>query len=378
MQSCYGPPEAMKTAIAAYTPNTTWMSNKDKPYYTRTGGGTSSATPQIAAAVALFLHKNREFIAQYITDAEDQWKKVELVRKALFDTAEKDTGYDSYYGNGILKANDMLNYEITVDKLPKDEVKLPEDSIGRSGIDDLFRMWRRRSRSEDDNDNQFDSNLREMIALEIEQLIVSNDEFQEFSINDGISLDLKKAILKSNKSSKFLKSIIGRGANSLLRSNNVNLPFLKPIHTANTEDYSMVTYWSNTDYEVNKIEVPNRYKGEIDQSFEIDFEDTVVNANRSLRASLPNIELGFSYDANNDSPIHLIQVELKDGSTKYKWVYANQVPDAQKRGNQTLEAFIPGGEQYISLSTDAQEGKRGIAGWLKKIGTKNKENLCSC
>jgi subtilisin family serine protease len=88
MQSCYGPREAMKTAVAAYTPNISWMDSEKGKMYKRTGGGTSSATPQIAAAAALFLHKNRVEIRKHIK-AGEEWKKIELVKQALFETAEK-------------------------------------------------------------------------------------------------------------------------------------------------------------------------------------------------------------------------------------------------------------------------------------------------
>src|SRR5690606_33502231 len=51
MQGNYGPESAMKSALAAYTPNTTWATLNDKNNLFRlNGGGTSSATPQIAAA----------------------------------------------------------------------------------------------------------------------------------------------------------------------------------------------------------------------------------------------------------------------------------------------------------------------------------------
>ena len=66
MQGNYGPSKAMKTAIAAYTPNTPWATmNEAKQgfYYRLDGGGTSTATPQIAAAAALWLSYYREELA---------------------------------------------------------------------------------------------------------------------------------------------------------------------------------------------------------------------------------------------------------------------------------------------------------------------------
>ncbi len=48
----------MKKAIAGYTPNVPWMRYDDTPNgWDLDGGGTSAATPQIAAACALWLAK---------------------------------------------------------------------------------------------------------------------------------------------------------------------------------------------------------------------------------------------------------------------------------------------------------------------------------
>ncbi|MDF1699260.1 MAG: S8 family serine peptidase, partial [Saprospiraceae bacterium] len=372
MQSCYGPAIAMETAIAAYTPNITWLSHKDAPYYSRSGGGTSSATPQIAAAVALFLHKNRDFISKHITQPQDQWKKIELARKALFETAKKDTGYDSYYGKGILQANEMMNFDVNLNVLNSLEKHDP-DSLGRTGIDDLFKMWKRRSKSGKDSQKYNDPILEEMLALEIEQLIVSQEEFQEFSLNDGISVDLANAILKSPRSSKFLKSMMARKGNKSLRAQQSNQSFVRPIYDVDLDDSSRVTYWSNSPYNVTKREVPKANKEEIIESFEIDLEDNQKNLNRGFRSSLSSIEIGFSYDKNNVNPIHLVEVELYDGTKRYKWVYANEIKDKKKRGNESLEAFVPYGESYVSLSTVSNNSTRGLGSWLKKLGQKIKK-----
>jgi hypothetical protein len=135
MQGNYGPENSMKTALAAYTPNTTWatMNEADrKIFFTLDGGGTSSATPQIAAAAALWICYNREKLQKLIgNDSKNNWKKVEAVRYALFNTASKQyKQYKKYLGNGSLRALDALNkFPSDIDLKKSDEAKVVLDGI---------------------------------------------------------------------------------------------------------------------------------------------------------------------------------------------------------------------------------------------------------
>lgn len=108
MQGNWGPEKVMDTAIAAYTPNLPWAISNQKDKYLRNGGGTSSSTPQIAAAAALWIVYNREALKS--NDMEGNYKKVEALRKALFSTASKAYPYyKKYYGNGIVRAHKALS-----------------------------------------------------------------------------------------------------------------------------------------------------------------------------------------------------------------------------------------------------------------------------
>jgi len=115
MGSCAGPASAMKTAIAGYTPNVAWAgtwNGKDENFFTRKGGGTSSATPQIAAAAALYIHKYKTELDKIAPKniPGTSWKRAEIVRQALFISAKKSKTklYNSYFGKGRLKAMKAL------------------------------------------------------------------------------------------------------------------------------------------------------------------------------------------------------------------------------------------------------------------------------
>jgi subtilisin family serine protease len=122
MQGCFGPPAKMSTAIAAYTPNTPWAILGCHELITIDGAGTSSATPQAAAAAALWLQKNPPAAGL------PGWQKVEAVRHALFATADRAVAdVATFYGQGLLRADAALGVGFRTDlpKTPADEVSFP-------------------------------------------------------------------------------------------------------------------------------------------------------------------------------------------------------------------------------------------------------------
>src|SRR5690606_18297700 len=124
MQGCSGPERHMDKAMAAFTPNTPWASgNKNRISFA--GAGTSSATPQVAAAAAIYYRKYHKEL-----DVLQPWQRVEAIRYALYKSAGKNGipagSYKSSFGNGIIKAFDALTIPVNsnLSKTPPDRVPL--------------------------------------------------------------------------------------------------------------------------------------------------------------------------------------------------------------------------------------------------------------
>lgn len=83
MQGNFGPHSKMATAMAGFTPNVPWPKFGCPEAVGLHGSGTSSATPQIAAAAALWILKHRKMLEAY----PEPWMRGEAVRQALFEAA---------------------------------------------------------------------------------------------------------------------------------------------------------------------------------------------------------------------------------------------------------------------------------------------------
>jgi hypothetical protein len=108
MAGNYGPAKKMATALAAFTPNAPWARLGCSQIVDHNGSGTSSATPQIAAAAALWIQKFKDKWEQY----PEGWMRVEAVRKALFETARLDTAeLSERLGRGVIQAEAALSQQ---------------------------------------------------------------------------------------------------------------------------------------------------------------------------------------------------------------------------------------------------------------------------
>ncbi|HTG95335.1 MAG TPA: S8/S53 family peptidase, partial [Pyrinomonadaceae bacterium] len=125
MAGNYGPDSKMETALSAYTPNTPWARFGCSQIVDRNGAGTSSATPQVASAAALWI---QNFKSQWSSYSEG-WMRVEAVRKALYESAKAEPGLESKLGRGIIQAQAALTKqpakESELKKTPKDSASFP-------------------------------------------------------------------------------------------------------------------------------------------------------------------------------------------------------------------------------------------------------------
>jgi hypothetical protein len=115
LEGNFGPASCMTAAISTYTPNIPWAKFGCPSAIRLNGEGTSAATPQVAAAVALWYEKYKNVLPR-------DWRRVEAVRKALFDSAKDNNVDPEHFGRGILQAASALaiNPVLSLPKTPGD------------------------------------------------------------------------------------------------------------------------------------------------------------------------------------------------------------------------------------------------------------------
>lgn len=181
MQSCYGPRSANRSNIAAYTPNIRWAGHfAEGALFERSGGGTSSATPQVAAAAAMWLFVHRKQLPK------KDWRRAEMVRQALFRSADKSRNqkYGLYFGQGMLKAEKAL--AITPRSLRKVK-KAKADSLGWFVFPRIVGQFFGRSAGDaahavsgSESQRRRDEILREMLSAELAQLCLRDPKLFRF------------------------------------------------------------------------------------------------------------------------------------------------------------------------------------------------------
>lgn len=209
MQGCYGPEKHMDKALSAFTPNMPWARG-NASVISFSGAGTSAATPQIAAAVAIYY---RKYHAQL--DALPGWQRVEAIRNALYRSAAKngipypgDT-FKKSFGNGILKAFDALQEPVMIinDKAP--EAKMPWFPI----LNTIFKAVPKPNVQPRNQVQMFNTELAQLVYYypDLAKLIgndekpydkVSEKQWKKFKDaviqHPGTSLTLKKYLMSTN------------------------------------------------------------------------------------------------------------------------------------------------------------------------------------
>jgi hypothetical protein len=193
MQGNYGPDSKMDTALGAYTPNVPWAKIDCPGVVDMDGAGTSSATPQIAAAAALWLAEH--WIALQRT--AEPWMRVEAVRQALFTTAAKSTpkmdeqATREKLGQGVLRAYRALSVKPPTARSLQ---KLPSDGVWSWLGDPTFAT-------------QESAQRRAMMALELMQMSMTVREVDS-ALEDP---DLPGEQIGVNERRKFFRAALRHG-----------------------------------------------------------------------------------------------------------------------------------------------------------------------
>jgi subtilisin family serine protease len=191
LQGNWGPDSCMTAAIASYTPNIPWPVYGCDTRVRYNGEGTSAATPQVAAAVALWFENYKNFLGR-------NWQRVEAVRNALFSSAKARNVDQQHFGNGILQAKAALSVapNLNLPKTPPDK-----DSFA------FFRVITGLGITDPPP-------REEMFNLELAQRYLANEELQEIvsdpekPVSDKDLRKFMEAVIEDNGASLALRKQI--------------------------------------------------------------------------------------------------------------------------------------------------------------------------
>jgi subtilisin family serine protease len=392
MQMSYGPDSAMKTVVAGYSPNIIWFGHSiddpENPVYVKNGGGTSSATPQVAAACALYIQHHRDELERLA--GNEKWKIVEMVKEAIFSSAAKDDQYKTYYGNGVLRARKAL------DKKPSELIntisKSPEAKNEGGFFKKLVGLFKR-SIGYDSNDEL----LKEMMAAEIVQLIHREPKLfpllhldfgnPELELSSEERALLMEGVQQSVKASEFLKQHlisdspngVGKGLRSLQfdGSGIRNLQF-----SSEKSQYNLRTTGQSMELRAFRPQVMRNESNDFNvDEFEFEIQG---GSGRDVNSAL---QLLTDLDANGRQGAILIEREI-NGEVLYEWQFDNQNSSGESTGSRGVESKgwtdAQNGQFNIALFQNAGQKERGlldtgvkvvvkVISWLKSKKAKNKD-----
>jgi hypothetical protein len=192
MEGNYGPDSVMKHALAAYSPNIPWAVFDCDDLVRRNGAGTSSATPQIAAAAALWFEKYKSLLPR-------DWRRVEAVRHALFSTAANKNTHHKEFGNGIVQAFAALQV--------KPDLTRPQTKSDSHSFPFLRVITGLGLTEETSRERMFNLEVAQLWLLS-EELHKLVDDPAEANVGSGKLNDVMEAIIADDRASDALRKHI--------------------------------------------------------------------------------------------------------------------------------------------------------------------------
>ena len=218
MQGNFGPIRVMGNALSAYTPNTPWVGRrKTLNVLDIDGAGTSSATPQIAAAAAHLFEQCNPYLMKHFPEEKQSWKRAQFVRNALWSTALSSLNEERLvpekFGRGRLNTIAALAV-CNTDRTP-DVTRAPIDSADWPFFRILFGLGEQKDPANLDPMFELEASQIEMSEAppELQQRIAANEEeWERGGSSDQLNVEdlakkLRDHILRSG--SQHLQKRVG-------------------------------------------------------------------------------------------------------------------------------------------------------------------------
>jgi subtilisin family serine protease len=383
MQMNFGPDDALPTTLAAYTPNLVWFNRKDKDasgkprYFTKRGGGTSSATPQIAAAAALYIHQHRAALEQLA--GNNRWMIVEIVKAALFQSAARPGPYLKYYGNGVLRAADAL--AISPASLAG-QVNRAKDAEGGGGLfKRLFRIFKGRS-AFGELSGDVETRLQTMMSTEVLQLLHRDGNLHQYlqyiNTDDGdLALDaipdleeFVRDIQKSVKASDFLKQRLLVPADVRLGRNTLSARLDFGNHIIKTDTGTIEIRTEGISASVRSVATDQKlenWEGGQYHAFDIEVSDLFGS-----RGGSTGLAITDDFDALDMDTAILVEREV-DGAPLLQWQIKGEnrnIPASLRNTFAGSSGVIERDQFFINLGSGDTGGLRGDGSKIVKLAVK--------